>query len=166
MQRDSARPSFTTLPPQPLPDHGAGWQLQPRPGADLGLDAHWLASPGPRPCRLWPATSRRRAREDPSPVYSGHQFGVWAGQLGDGRALLLGELNTPVWRRMELQLKGSGTTPYSRMGDGRAVLRSSIREYLCSEAMHALGIPTTRALAYHRLAAAGAARRRSKPRRS
>jgi serine/tyrosine/threonine adenylyltransferase len=79
-------------------------------------------------------------------VYSGHQFGVWAGQLGDGRALLLGEIDTPAGA-MEVQLKGSGLTPYSRMGDGRAVLRSSIREFLCSEAMHALGIPTTRALA-------------------
>lgn len=81
-------------------------------------------------------------------VYSGHQFGVWAGQLGDGRAILLGEAPAPGephgW--MELQLKGSGKTPYSRMGDGRAVLRSSIREFLCSEAMAALGIPTTRAL--------------------
>ena len=79
-------------------------------------------------------------------VYSGHQFGVWAGQLGDGRALLLGEADTPAGR-LEVQLKGSGLTPFSRMGDGRAVLRSSIREFLCSEAMHALGIPTTRALA-------------------
>ncbi|MDB5858493.1 MAG: hypothetical protein JWQ76_2182 [Ramlibacter sp.] len=79
-------------------------------------------------------------------VYSGHQFGVWAGQLGDGRAILLGELDTPIGPQ-ELQLKGSGHTPYSRMGDGRAVLRSSIREYLGSEAMHGLGIPTTRALA-------------------
>jgi len=79
-------------------------------------------------------------------VYSGHQFGHWAGQLGDGRALLLGELNTPQGP-MEVQLKGAGRTPYSRMGDGRAVLRSSIREFLASEAMHGLGIPTTRALA-------------------
>ena len=78
-------------------------------------------------------------------VYSGHQFGIWAGQLGDGRAHLLGEVQTAhgPW---ELQLKGAGLTPYSRMGDGRAVLRSSIREFLCSEAMAALGIPTTRAL--------------------
>jgi uncharacterized protein YdiU (UPF0061 family) len=78
-------------------------------------------------------------------VYSGHQFGVWAGQLGDGRAHLLGGVKGPqgTW---EIQLKGAGRTPYSRMGDGRAVLRSSIREYLCSEAMAALGIPTTRAL--------------------
>ena len=74
-------------------------------------------------------------------AYSGHQFGHWAGQLGDGRAILLGEL-----KHQELQLKGAGMTRYSRMGDGRAVLRSSIREFLCSEAMHALGIPTTRAL--------------------
>jgi uncharacterized protein YdiU (UPF0061 family) len=79
-------------------------------------------------------------------VYSGHQFGVWAGQLGDGRALMLGEIDTPAGP-MEVQLKGSGLTPYSRMGDGRAVLRSSIREFLGSEAMHGLGIPTTRALA-------------------
>ena len=75
-------------------------------------------------------------------VYSGHQFGQWAGQLGDGRALSLGELENGV----EIQLKGAGRTPYSRGGDGRAVLRSSIREFLCSEAMHGLGIATTRAL--------------------
>ena len=82
-------------------------------------------------------------------VYSGHQFGVWAGQLGDGRAILLGDAPAPSASRpgvLELQLKGAGLTPYSRMGDGRAVLRSSIREFLCSEAMAALGIPTTRAL--------------------
>ena len=75
-------------------------------------------------------------------VYSGHQFGVWAGQLGDGRALLLGEWQAaPGAPSFELQLKGAGRTPYSRMGDGRAVLRSSIREFLCSEAMHALRSP-------------------------
>ncbi|HEY4540976.1 MAG TPA: YdiU family protein [Noviherbaspirillum sp.] len=79
-------------------------------------------------------------------VYSGHQFGVWAGQLGDGRAILLGDVPGADGSRQELQLKGAGLTPYSRMGDGRAVLRSSIREFLCSEAMHALGIPTSRAL--------------------
>jgi len=86
-------------------------------------------------------------------VYAGHQFGNWAGQLGDGRALLLGEWpdaqggrhsgGYPAW---EVQFKGSGRTPFSRMGDGWAVLRSSIREFLCSEAMAALGVPTTRAL--------------------
>lgn len=78
-------------------------------------------------------------------VYSGHQFGQWAGQLGDGRAILLGNIKTR-FGSFEMQLKGSGPTPYSRRGDGRAVLRSSIREFLCSEAMFGLGIPTTRAL--------------------
>ncbi|MBC3936898.1 YdiU family protein [Undibacterium sp. CY7W] len=79
-------------------------------------------------------------------VYSGHQFGVWAGQLGDGRAILLGALRDNAGQETEIQLKGAGLTPYSRSGDGRAVLRSSIREFLCSEAMAALGIPTSRAL--------------------
>jgi uncharacterized protein YdiU (UPF0061 family) len=96
------------------------------------------------------AGNRTPAGADPlAAVYSGHQFGVWAGQLGDGRAILLGEVpapGTPPPGTMELQLKGSGLTPYSRMGDGRAVLRSSIREFLCSEAMAGLGIPTSRAL--------------------
>ncbi len=78
--------------------------------------------------------------------YGGHQFGSWAGQLGDGRAITLGEVVTAKSIRREFQLKGAGPTPYSRMADGRAVLRSSIREFLCSEAMYFLGIPTTRAL--------------------
>ena len=77
--------------------------------------------------------------------YGGHQFGNWAGQLGDGRAITLGEVNTGE-KILELQLKGSGVTPYSRFSDGKAVLRSSIREFLCSESMHHLGVPTTRAL--------------------
>ena len=78
--------------------------------------------------------------------YGGHQFGHWAGQLGDGRAITLGEVVGPDGVRQELQLKGAGRTPYSRTADGRAVLRSSVREFLCSEAMHHLGVPTTRAL--------------------
>ncbi|WP_266182815.1 protein adenylyltransferase SelO [Dyella humicola] len=78
--------------------------------------------------------------------YGGHQFGVWADQLGDGRAISLGEVLDAHGMRWELQLKGAGRTPYSRGADGRAVLRSSIREFLCSEAMHHLGVPTTRAL--------------------
>ncbi len=78
--------------------------------------------------------------------YGGHQFGNWAGQLGDGRALGLGEVHTADGRHFELQLKGAGPTPYSRRADGRAVMRSSVREFLCSEAMHHLGVPTTRAL--------------------
>ncbi|KAM6102922.1 protein adenylyltransferase SelO-like isoform 1-T1 [Theristicus caerulescens] len=77
--------------------------------------------------------------------YGGHQFGTWAGQLGDGRAHLIGVYTNRHGERWELQLKGSGKTPYSRNGDGRAVLRSSVREFLCSEAMHYLGIPTSRA---------------------
>ncbi|XP_028290089.1 uncharacterized protein LOC114454102 isoform X2 [Gouania willdenowi] len=77
--------------------------------------------------------------------YGGHQFGYWAGQLGDGRAHLLGQYTNRKGETWELQLKGSGKTPYSRSGDGRAVLRSSVREFLCSEAMHFLGIPTSRA---------------------
>lgn len=78
--------------------------------------------------------------------YGGHQFGNWAGQLGDGRAIALGEITTPDGGHQVLQLKGAGPTPYSRGADGRAVLRSSVREFLCSEAMHHLGVPTTRAL--------------------
>ncbi|MDO9387738.1 MAG: YdiU family protein [Thiobacillus sp.] len=80
-------------------------------------------------------------------LYAGHQFGHYVPQLGDGRAILLGEVKNAAGQGWEVQLKGAGRTPYSRGGDGRAVLRSSIREFLCSEAMHALGIPTTRALA-------------------
>jgi len=78
--------------------------------------------------------------------YGGHQFGNWAGQLGDGRAIALGEIQAPDGSFQTLQLKGAGPTPYSRSGDGMAVLRSSIREFLCSEAMFHLGVPTTRAL--------------------
>jgi uncharacterized protein YdiU (UPF0061 family) len=78
--------------------------------------------------------------------YAGHQFGVWAGQLGDGRAISLGEISNGLGH-FEIQTKGSGLTPFSRMGDGKAVIRSSVREYLCSEAMYGLNIPTTRVLA-------------------
>jgi len=109
----------------------------------LGLDPAQFAEPDQ--LGVLAANRLPPGSEPLAAVYSGHQFGIWAGQLGDGRAILLGAAATgdgPV----ELQWKGSGRTPYSRMGDGRAVLRSSIREFLCSEAMHALGIPTTRAL--------------------
>ncbi|MDQ3747904.1 MAG: YdiU family protein [Acidobacteriota bacterium] len=81
-----------------------------------------------------------------SAIYAGHQFGTFVPQLGDGRAILLGEAVNKKGERFDIQLKGAGLTPFSRMGDGRAVLRSTIREYLCSEAMHWLGIPTTRSL--------------------
>ncbi len=109
----------------------------------LGLDSNWLASPAG--IDAFTGNTVMPGSRPLASVYSGHQFGVWAGQLGDGRAILLGDLPSSDGRQ-EVQLKGSGLTPYSRMGDGRAVLRSSIREYLCSEAMHGLGVPTTRAL--------------------
>ena len=136
-------PAFhTPLQPTPLP---APYWVSTSAGLaqELGLAPEWLHSDA-----ALHALSGNTPLHGSAPlasVYSGHQFGVWAGQLGDGRAILLGEVETPAGP-MEIQLKGSGLTPYSRMGDGRAVLRSSIREYLCSEAMHALGIPTTRAL--------------------
>lgn len=91
--------------------------------------------------KLW------QAAEPLAMVYSGHQFGAYNPQLGDGRGLLLGEVVNAAGEHWDLHLKGAGSTPYSRMGDGRAVLRSSIREFLASEALAALGIPTTRALA-------------------
>ncbi len=133
---------FTELGALPLPSpYLVG--LNRLLAAEMGLDARLLSSP-----EAVEAFSGNRPIEGSRPlasVYSGHQFGVWAGQLGDGRALLLGEITTPAGAQ-EIQLKGSGRTPYSRMGDGRAVLRSSIREFLGSEAMNGLGIPTTRAL--------------------
>jgi uncharacterized protein YdiU (UPF0061 family) len=93
------------------------------------------------------AGNRVPAGADPFAMcYGGHQFGNWAGQLGDGRAIALGEVLDREGRHQTLQLKGAGLTPYSRTADGRAVLRSSLREFLCSEAMHHLGVPTTRAL--------------------
>jgi uncharacterized protein YdiU (UPF0061 family) len=88
-----------------------------------------------------------RGMEPVAARYGGHQFGVWAGQLGDGRAILLGEVRTSDGQPWELQLKGAGRTSFSRGADGRAVVRSTVREFLASEAMDALGIPTTRALA-------------------
>ena len=130
---------FTPLAPHPLPE--PYWVGRSSAVAhSLGLDAAWLDSPD-----LLQALSGNRPLKGTQPlasVYSGHQFGHWAGQLGDGRAILLGQ----TAQGQEVQLKGAGLTPYSRMGDGRAVLRSSIREFLCSEAMHGLGVPTSRAL--------------------
>ncbi|QHJ01217.1 YdiU family protein [Xylophilus rhododendri] len=136
-------PAFgTALPAQFLPEPylvGASESA----AAVLGLPLERLQQPGVIEAL---AGSRPILGSQPAAtVYSGHQFGVWAGQLGDGRALLLGEVAAPGGP-LEVQFKGAGRTPYSRGGDGRAVLRSSIREFLCSEAMAALGIPTTRAL--------------------
>lgn len=110
----------------------------------LGLDPELVASEDF--ARVF-AGNRVPAGADPFAArYGGHQFGSWAGQLGDGRAIALGEVLDRDGTHQTLQLKGAGPTPYSRTADGRAVLRSSVREFLCSEAMHHLGIPTTRAL--------------------
>lgn len=130
---------YTELRPTPLPE--PQWVATSAGVAELlGLDAQWMA--GDEALQALTGNTLLAGSRPLASVYSGHQFGVWAGQLGDGRAILLGETASG----QEIQLKGAGRTPYSRMGDGRAVLRSSIREFLCSEAMHALGIPTTRAL--------------------
>ncbi len=135
---------FTRLGAEPLPD--PHWVAQsPECAALLDLPADWRSRRDWNALAVFSGNASWPGMKPLASVYSGHQFGVWAGQLGDGRALWLGELDTPSGP-MELQLKGSGHTSYSRMGDGRAVLRSSIREFLCSEAMHALGVPTTRAL--------------------
>lgn len=110
--------------------------------AYLGLDAQVLrASP-----QVLAGNSLPQGAEPIAQAYGGHQFGYFT-MLGDGRAVLLGEHLTPNGQRYDIQLKGSGRTPYSRRGDGRAVLGPMLREYIISEAMHALGIPTTRSLA-------------------
>ena len=130
---------FTELRPTPLP--APHWVGTSTAVAQLiGLDADWLQRDAA--LQAFTGNTLLAGSRPLASVYSGHQFGVWAGQLGDGRAILLGETAAGL----EIQLKGAGRTPYSRMGDGRAVLRSSIREFLCSEAMHGLGIPTSRAL--------------------
>lgn len=130
---------YTRLDSQALPaPYWVGRSL--KVAGELGLDAAWLESPAL--LEALTGNLKLAGTQSLASVYSGHQFGVWAGQLGDGRAILLGETASGL----ELQLKGAGSTPYSRMGDGRAVLRSSIREFLCSEAMQGLGIPTSRAL--------------------
>mgnify|MGYP006190907783 CR=1 FL=1 len=133
-------PAFhTELRPTPLP--APHWVGTSTAVAQLiGLDADWLQRD--EALQAFTGNTLLAGSRPVASVYSGHQFGVWAGQLGDGRAILLGETAAGL----EIQLKGAGRTPYSRMGDGRAVLRSSIREFLCSEAMHGLGIPTSRAL--------------------
>lgn len=135
---------FTNLRPTPLPAPYLIGVSQPMLSA-IGLDSG--STEDPSFTEIFTGNQLAAHSQPLAAVYSGHQFGVWAGQLGDGRAILLGDVASehPAGR-MEIQLKGSGMTPYSRMGDGRAVLRSSIREFLCSEAMAALNIPTSRAL--------------------
>ena len=135
---------YTKMPPERVGVRPRLVHANPKAAALIGLDPKSFADPvfteifsGHRP---FPGG------EPLAMVYSGHQFGAWAGQLGDGRALLLAQRRNAAGELWDIQLKGSGKTPYSRFGDGRAVMRSTIREYLCSEAMAGLGIPTTRAL--------------------
>lgn len=111
----------------------------------LGIDADWLASP--EGVQVVAGNAVPEGAEPLASVYAGHQFGSYNPQLGDGRAILLGEVVDGAGQRFDIQLKGSGPTPYSRGGDGRSPLGPVIREYLVSEAMYALGVPTTRALA-------------------
>jgi uncharacterized protein YdiU (UPF0061 family) len=134
---------YTRLSPQPVNEPRL---LHANAEVARLLDLSPAALSAPEFLRVFSGAEALPGGKTLAAVYSGHQFGVWAGQLGDGRAHLLGEVESSSGR-WELQLKGSGRTPYSRMGDGRAVLRSSVREYLASEAMAGLGIPTTRALA-------------------
>ncbi len=138
--------------------NGAAWtRVAPTPTADPALIAHspevatelGISNDAVHGDQFARVVSGNEVLDGMTPFamnYGGHQFGNWAGQLGDGRAIALGEITTPDGSHQVLQLKGAGPTPYSRGADGRAVLRSSIREFLCSEAMHHLGVPTTRAL--------------------
>ncbi|WP_434640503.1 protein adenylyltransferase SelO [Klebsiella sp. I138] len=142
--RDELPDFYTALTPTPLKNARLVWHNASL-AQTLGIpDALFHPVQG---AGVWGGETLLPGMSPLAQVYSGHQFGAWAGQLGDGRGILLGEQQLPDGRRFDWHLKGAGLTPYSRMGDGRAVLRSTIRESLASEAMHALGIPTTRALA-------------------
>jgi uncharacterized protein YdiU (UPF0061 family) len=120
-------------------------RLNRRLADELGLDADWLASP--EGVEVLAGKTIAKGSEPIATAYAGHQFGHFVPQLGDGRAILLGEVVVKSGRRYDIQLKGSGPTPFSRMADGKAALGPVLREYVVSEAMHALGVPTTRALA-------------------
>ncbi len=134
---------FTEQPPEPV--RAPALLLLNRPLAEsLGLDADWLASP--QGVAILAGNAVPEGAHPIAQAYAGHQFGHFT-ILGDGRAILLGEHVAPDGRRVDIQLKGSGRTSYSRMGDGRAAIGPMLREYVVSEAMHALGIPTTRSLA-------------------
>jgi len=154
-------PGDTETSPHPRPVHGACWSpAQPTPVARPHLIAYadevaTLLDLAPTEieadrdsfAEVFAGNRLLPGMQPYAACYGGHQFGHWAGQLGDGRAITLGETLNRRGERWDLQLKGAGPTPYARRADGRAVLRSSIREFLCSEAMHHLGVPTTRALA-------------------
>lgn len=133
---------YTRLQPTPLKGarllyHSASL------AAELELDDSWFSGDK---AKVWAGEQLLPGMDPLAQVYSGHQFGVWAGQLGDGRGILLGEQQLSDGRQLDWHLKGAGLTPYSRMGDGRAVLRSVVREFLASEALHHLGIASSRAL--------------------
>lgn len=131
---------------QPTAFHSESYLIHFNADAAALLDLKPTESNNPEFTKIF-SGQKIHAHSDPiAMLYSGHQFGHYVEQLGDGRAIMLGETTNQLGQKWEMQLKGSGMTPYSRRADGRAVLRSSIREYLCSEAMHGLGIPTTRAL--------------------
>lgn len=141
--RDELPVFYTALSPTPLHNARVLWHNASL-AETMGI-APSLFTP-PSGAGVWGGEALLPGMSPLAQVYSGHQFGVWAGQLGDGRGILLGEQQLPDGTTVDWHLKGAGLTPYSRMGDGRAVLRSTLRESLASEAMHALGIPTTRAL--------------------
>lgn len=141
--RDELPDYYTALTPTPLSNARLIWRNGPL-AETLGVpEALFHPKSG---AGVWGGETLLPGMSPLAQVYSGHQFGVWAGQLGDGRGILLGEQQLADGSTRDWHLKGAGLTPYSRMGDGRAVLRSTIRESLASEAMHYLGIPTTRAL--------------------
>lgn len=141
--RDELPATYTALSPTPLKNARLIWHNDAL-AEQLAIPAALFdISTG---AGVWGGESLLPGMSPLAQVYSGHQFGVWAGQLGDGRGILLGEQQLADGSTFDWHLKGAGLTPYSRMGDGRAVLRSTIRESLASEAMHYLGIPTTRAL--------------------
>lgn len=134
---------YQVVDPTPLPDP---YLVAFNPDAALLIDLDPAAIDHPDSVRYLSGALRLPGAEPVAMVYAGHQFGVWVPQLGDGRAILLGQIRNHLGELWDLHLKGAGLTRYSRMGDGRSVLRSAIREYLGSEALHGLGIPTTRAL--------------------
>ncbi|RKH58332.1 protein adenylyltransferase SelO [Corallococcus llansteffanensis] len=137
-------PGFAArVAPAPFPDAHVV-SVNPAALRLLGLDAD--AATHPEFTRVFGGARPLPGMEPLAMVYAGHQFGGYVPRLGDGRALLLGEVRAPDGAKWDLHLKGGGPTPFSRGGDGRAVLRSTLREYLAGEALHALGIPTTRAL--------------------
>ncbi len=135
---------FARLAPTPVREPGL-IRVNTRLAEELGLDAAFLASP--EGVEILAGNKVPRGADPIAMAYAGHQFGSWVPQLGDGRAVLLGEVTDRQGQRRDIQLKGAGRTPFSRMGDGRAAVGPVIREYVVSEAMAALGIPTTRALA-------------------